>query len=218
MMTAQKKKMPIVPSARPRTISVHVAHPTLPLTQEQVQRVVDSIEAMRKRKQIDYWQHRAAERIKAAHDVIYGSIGGTMDMDRVRGVGLPGSPPPLAYLEAAQTMGHVKQKLYSLDHRVISLVVCDGHSIKQAAAIIYRIAVVARKQEEEIGRRLRAGLDQMAMLWWGHKPEVNNNQGRIVSHHTDDVAPSVKPYTASAGIAQRGHTVHATGHKIFRGD
>ena len=71
---------------------------------DRVDRVIDTIEAMHKRKQIDGRQKQAADRLRSAYDVLGGSVGGSMDFERARGGGTPGAPPAPPSLEAAETL------------------------------------------------------------------------------------------------------------------
>jgi hypothetical protein len=218
LMTKDRRKTKAVtlPTARPRTMQVTVVHPTVPLAVEKVERVVDPIETMRKRKQLSHWQHRAAERVRGAHDVLYGSIGGVMDMDRVRGGGDPSAHPPLSYLEAANTISDIKRWLYGRDHRLVQFIVCEGHGIREAASLMAR-RTATRAEEEDVGRRLRAALDELAAKWWGSSgQESDGTRGKIVTYHTLEASPAAKPYTAAEGMIARGKTVHATGHRVFR--
>ena len=92
------------PTGRPKTFKTRVSSPTVPGAVEEVDRVIDSIEHLRQRRNLDPLAFRSAEKLRAAHDVIYGSIGGVMDMDRVRGTSNPGAPPAPAFMLAAETL------------------------------------------------------------------------------------------------------------------
>lgn len=208
--TAAKKgvpsKKPI--SARPRVVQGYVSSPTVPGAVEMVGRVFDGLEAMFKRKQINKQEYRAAMHIRAANDVVNGSPGGVMDMDRVRGGGTSGPQAAPAYMQASETLRLVKQWLYSLDHRLIVLVVIEGHTIANAAAIVHR-RDPTRTEKEEAGRRLSFGLQEVADRLWGRG---DGEDREITAFHADGAAD----YTANPGTVERGHVVHATAQRVFR--
>lgn len=200
------------PSAVPPTRRVNVSSPTVPGAQESVLRTVNAIEHMRQRKHISAHQYKAAERMWLAYETIYGQTGGSMDMDRSRGGGLPGAPPLPAYIEAAETLSFAKRVLYPMDYRIISLVACLGKSIDEAAAMVCdrrldgRLPV--RSDKEEVGRRLRAGLRELADRWFGS--DGRDDERRIVGERANVV------YTVQPGTVMQGHVAHATGHRVFR--
>lgn len=202
-MRAKKEK---APTARPKTYAARVSSPTVPGAVENLQRVGDTLANMLRRKQLDDRSFRAGERIRAAYEVVYGQVGGSMDFDRVRGAGRPGSGPPLHYLEAAGVLNEAWRQLYPLDYRVVTLVACEGHSIERAAEIIFGEAT--RSDKEEIGRRLREGLGQLA----GGKEKADAPPKPSTWQAPDAMA--YQPGTS--GMIERGHVVHATGHRIFR--
>lgn len=195
------------PSAVSPTRRVNVSSPTVPGAQESVLRTVNAIEHMRQRKHISAHQYKAAERMWLAYETIYGQTGGSMDMDRSRGGGLPGAPPLPAYLEAADTLSFAKRILYPMDYRIVSLVACMGESIDRVAAIVgHRIA--SRSDKEDIGRRLRTALKELADRWFGS--DGKDDERKIVGERTDTA------YTVQPGTVMQGHVAHATTHRVFR--
>lgn len=212
-------------TAAPRTKPARVPSPTVPGASEELQRVFDPIEAMYKRRQLsdakDDFERtlqneracRAALRLRAAHDVVYGSIGGAMDFDRVRGGGLPGSPPPLHYRLAADTLIGAKKNLYGLDHRVVTLVACEGHTIEQAAWAVYH-REPTRAEKEEIGRVLRQSLRELADLWFA--AEGRQRPQEIGAYHAPDADPALVRYSTAVGTVTPGKTVTATRNRVYR--
>lgn len=213
------------PSALPRLHTATVSSPNVPLAVERVPRVLDTIEQMYKRKQLadaknqderimhNERAYRVALKLRHAHDIVYGSVGGSMDFDRVRGAGSPGAPPPLHYREAADVLIAMKKLLYALDHRVLTLVVCEGQSIEYAAKAIYA-RDTSRAEREEIGRVLRQGLRELAEQWFEAASDPKRNT--IVSSHAADARPGTVKYTTEVGVIQRGKTVTATRNRIHR--
>lgn len=199
------------PTARPKTERQFTDSPGMPGYRDYVEHVVNPIELMRARRQLDALAYRAASHIGAAYETINGAVGGAMDFDRARGGGSPGAPPPQHYLEAADVLSQAKKYLYPSDYRVIGLVVIEGLSIQGAAQAIHG-AKPSRAEREETSRRLREGLHQLAERWWPRQAREETER-EIVSHHTAD-AKTYSPQVA--GVIERGDVVHATGHKIFR--
>lgn len=195
------------PSARAATRRVNVSSPTVPGAQESVLRTVNTIEHMRQRKQITAHSYHAAERMWQAYETIYGQTGGVMDMDRSRGGGSPGSPPLPPYLEAAETLSFAKRILYPMDYRIVTLVACMGKTIDEAAVMVWH-RTPQRADKEEVGRRLRTGLRELADRWFGS--DGKDDRREIVGERAD-VA-----YTVQAGTIAQGNAAHATGHKVFR--
>jgi hypothetical protein len=83
-------------SARTPTRTVSVSHPTLGGLTERVERVVDTLDSILKAgpRHLTIRQWQAAQIFRSAYEVLEGAVGNTMDFDRIRGGGLPGSPPP----------------------------------------------------------------------------------------------------------------------------
>lgn len=216
--SARKKARPI--TARPKTYIGSISSVTVPGAVDSVERVVNPIDHMRKRRQLassgnkdelhklNESAYRAAERLRAAYEVVHGQVGGAMDFDRVRGAGRPGMGPPLHYLEAAGVLNDARKQLYALDYRVVILVACEGHSIERVAEMI-RGPSPTRADKEDIGRSLRQGLRELA----GEAVTGDDAPRPARTWHAVD-ATTYSPQVA--GVIERGDVVHATGHKIFR--
>lgn len=203
-----KKTKPHEPiTGRAPTRRTQVSSPTVPGAVEHVERVSDSIEYLRKRYPRE---HRAAERLRASHEVVYGQVGGVMDFERARGGSLPGSPPLPPYLSGAEDLNTAKRILYAVDHTLVTLVACVGMPIDKAAETVLR-RKPSRPDKEEMGRRFRIGLNELADEWWsmgaGDKP-------------TDEVRiwreAGARPTEISAGEVPKARAVHATGRRIFQ--
>lgn len=211
------------PSARPKLVDAVVDSPTVPGAVERLKRVVDTIETMHKRRQLGCSKdeilravenergYRAAIRLRSAHAILYGSIGGAMDFDRVRGGGTTGAPPPMPYMEAAEVMRVSKQKLRALDYRVLQVVVCDGHTIEEASEKIRGNA--ERANREDIGAALRRGLFDLAEMWF---EPLTIKRRRVRPYHAPDADPRAVRYSAQVGTIERGKTVTATRNRIHR--
>lgn len=218
-------KKPDIPSACPKLINTVVSSPTVPGAIENVKRVVDTIEAMHRRRQLgassdkelrileNDRSYRAAMRLRAAHDVVTGSIGGVMDFDRVRSGGGLGAPPPLHYREAADDLLDARKVLDDNHHHVVQLVVCEGHSIDFATQWIYGNS--ARAAREEVGALMRGALQSLADHWY-ERAELPG-KSRVRRFHAADADPRTIRYSTDATSVQRGKTVTATRNRIYRG-
>lgn len=205
-MAQSKKKAKRVemPTARPKTERIAVSSPTVPGAREEVEYVPGHVDNMRARKQFgktkpeNEFAYKAADRIRRAHETLYGAVGGVMDFDRVRGRGAAPMGPHDSYLQAAETMREAKQTLYALDYRTIQLCVCQGFTIEQAATVILK-RHATRADREEIGRCLRQGLQQLAERWFG-----SGDRGERTSKVRSWRDPSNETTPAVAGVVEAG--------------
>lgn len=195
------------PSARPRTVEAKVSSPTVPGATETVRRVINTIEYMLARKQLDRRSYRVAEMLLGAHQVLYGSIGNNLDPDRISGSSSPGSPPPPTYLLAAERLSEAKRFLFPKAYRIVVSVVIAGYTIEQTANELAG-GIATRYEKEETGKTLREGLATLAARWIPDHEEAQS--GAIVGFRAPE-----KP-TISVGLISRGKTVHATGRRVFR--
>lgn len=207
-MTAKtRRRAPYDPSAAPKTETAKVAHPRLAGYVEIVQRVVDTLDVMRKRRHLSEREFQAADHYRTCWDTVHGSVGGVMDYERARGGSLPGQPPAPRYLLASEVCSEVRRYLYPQDYAVVHRVCALGLSIEEAAMQLYQISPT-RPQKEDCGRRLREGLAQMADRWF---PERRGAGNRMRAHVEERATVTDIDTVSSSSIV-----VHATRDKIFR--
>jgi hypothetical protein len=194
------------PTARPKTERIAVSSPTVPGAREEVEYVPGHVDNMRARKQFgqskseNEFAFRAADRLRRAHETLYGAVGGVMDFDRVRGRGAAPAAPHESYLQAAETMSEAKQFLYPLDYRCVELCVCNGFTIEQAAAVIRR-RTPTRADREEIARCLRQGLQQLAQRWFGSGERHDRHAGvRSWRDPQNETTPAVAGVVEVGGV------------------
>ena len=156
-----------------------------------VQRVTDPLDVMTKRRQLTQRQYHAGIRYRHCYDVIYGQLGGSMDFDRPRGGGGQGTPPPVAYMEASETISLVKRVLYPKDYAIVHRVCAEGLSIQECARTLYGGS--GRAETEQAGRRLQEGLRELADRWYPEERVV-----RVKSFRTE------KPTATNATTVERG--------------
>lgn len=143
-----------------------------------------------------------------------------MDMERVRGCSIPGSPPPKRQLEAADKIDEAKAALakakfatQSMSHLVIEYVCGKGFSIEQTAREICGIDPKTdrplRKDCEKIGFIFKAGLTDLANLW---SPDSAGDASPIRTYRAADAKPSTSDLTS----VPQARAVHATGKRLFR--
>lgn len=201
----KKQKRVEAPTARPKTERIAVSSPTVPGAREELEYVPSPIDLMRARKQFgrtkgeNDFAFRAADRLRRAHETLYGSVGGVMDFDRVRGRGATPMGPHDSYLQAAETIREAKLVLYPLDFRTVELCVCQGYTIEQASSMIRR-RPATRMDRLEIGRCLRQGLQQLAERWFGTTgdPRMAKREMRSWIDPTNETTPAV------AGVVDQG--------------
>lgn len=205
-MAQSKKKLKRVeiPTARPKTERVAVSSPTVPGAREEVDYVPGHADRMRARGQFgktraeNEFAFKAADRMRRAHETLYGAVGGVMDFDRVRGRGATPMGPHESYLQAAETMREAKRMLYSLDFRVVELCVCKGFTVEQAASVIHR-RTATRMDKLETGRCLRQGLQRLAEEWFG-----TGDRGDHTSKVRSWRDPQSETTPAQAGVVEVG--------------
>ena len=135
---------------------------------DHLEMTVDTVWAMRKRRQIDEPSWLAAQTYRRAYDTVGAEIGGIMDFDRVRGGG-SGAGYSEAQLVAAGYLREASALLGQIDGHVVLLVVGCNWTIAEAAYVLCgrdeRTERAIRKDCEHIGERLRMALRTLANKW-----------------------------------------------------
>jgi hypothetical protein len=103
------------------------------------------------------------------------------------------------YLRACEILAEAKLACYPLDHRVIELVVGHQLTLRKAAEIIYKTD--AKSCREFVGKRLRAGLRDLADKWFPMSHA--NGPGNIRSLITE------RPTVTDAQEIVRGAVYHS---------
>lgn len=210
-----KKARKALRGARPRTVMVRVSSPTVPGAVEIVEYKADPLEIMFRAKQLTKRQWRSVEAYRNAREIIYGQAGGALDFDRVRGAGLPGSPPVPAFMEACEILRTAKAKLYALDHTILVLVLGGseqqhGLNFQQCAERLSAKKVAVADNPRFIAQRFKIALDEMANALWGE--ERPGSETRLRSY----MVPGSKPMGSDVEAVPQARAVHADGRKIFR--
>lgn len=174
---------------------------------DRVDRVIDTVDALYRRKQIDRRQKEAADVYRDAFDAVGGgSIGGAMDFDKVRSGGSAGGSPTPAALIAAETLRHASAALGELDSMIMQLVVGVGHSVEHVAGIVLGKATLSARDQEHVGRRLREALTLLANKWFPL------SKGSAIR---GEIAAGARPTAGAAGTRDVGaRTAHASGHAV----
>lgn len=199
-----------------RTVADRISSLTVAGAVDVVQRVVDPLEVMFKASQLTKRQWRAIETYRDAREVIYGQTGGSMDFDRVRGAGTPGSPPAPAYFDACETLRVAKQKLYPLDYAILTIVLGGsnpddrGANFMQCAQRLERVGMDQRK----VADRFKIAVGVLADAIWGEEKgdKEDGDKGRITGY----LAPGARSTGSTAETVPQAKAVHADGRKIYR--
>lgn len=218
-MTA-RAKLKETPSARPRMAisprkpkpgeigEAQVLHPTLEGMQEKVSRIINTIEYMAARRQLDKRQIRVAEMLLNAHQVLYGSIGLNQDTTKVSG-GVPnGKASQDTYLDASERLRLAKKYLFPQIYRVVMAVVVEGFTIEQTSFAIH--GEHTKHYKELTGKKLRSGLSDLADRW------IEGHEASTGSKMRSWQAPDARPTESTVGMIKPGKTAHATGRRVFR--
>lgn len=204
------------PTARPKTETVKVSSPTVPLAQDTVQRFVDGLSGLRMTER----QRETAERLRTSFGVIEGRrLGGTMDFDRSRGGGGAWMSYHDHELMAARDVLDMEQlfagEANALKKDVIRLMVFEGVELPICAArkfgIDPRTGRPTRKDLDITSRALKEALDELARMWFGAPSRA---RVRIGGWRDPDMVQ-----TTDETSVERGRGVHVTGKgrgvKIF---
>ena len=163
-----------------------------------VERFVDTIENMYRRRQIDARQYQAAETYRDAAERVEGGIPCPLDTSRVR-TGTSISSPTESQLWAAAMLAEAERILGKIDGRIVAMVTTAGHSVHEVARQLFGAAAgkPRRGDAEHVGRRLREALTALADAWWPAPP-----QGRIraVRDETDPAMASSYPQSIEPGV------------------
>lgn len=202
---ARKPKASPVTAAEARERVMTQVHSPYSHGLDRVERIVDTVDALFRRRQIDQNQMRAAGTYRDAFDALTASIGGSLDLDRIRGGGSPGAPPAPAALLAADVLAEARRLLGKMDHDIVELVCGRGYNIEQTAERVLSASGLKKSLSERdvdhIGRRLREALLALAEEWF----PVSRRSS--IRGHIEDGA---KPTGGNAGVRQiSGRVAHA---------
>jgi hypothetical protein len=131
------------------------------------ERVVDTVELMFRRGQVDARQRSAAAIYLDAVERVGGVMPSCLDTSRVGGGGAAAASPTERQLLAAAHLAQAAQLLGRLDARILASVVAEGRTIAETAARLFgRGAGKPRRvMVEHVGQRLRLALDVLAGEW-----------------------------------------------------
>lgn len=176
----------------------------------QVDRHVDTIDMLYRRRQIDGRQRQAACEYRDVAERCGGGIPCPLDASRVRSGGHIPSPTE-AQLVAAQTLAEASRILGHLDNQLVLCVACHGMGIEEAAGQVLgrsRDGRVSRDDALHAGRRLRTALTVLADFWW----PVGKRAIRGVQFF--DAESDMRP--AQDGTIEPGNVVHATRYRTYK--
>lgn len=131
------------------------------------ERVVDTVELMFRRGQLDARQRSAAAMYLEAVEHVGGTMPSCLDTSRV-GAGTAGPAwPSEQQVQAAATLAEAAQLLGRLDVRILASVIAEGRTIAETAARLFGRGAGKPKRAmvEHVGQRLRLALDVLAGEW-----------------------------------------------------
>lgn len=205
----KKKRPPAANSAGPgRRIEQRTVANPYGFGMDRVSAVVDTIAAMRERGQLSESQHMAAQVYRTAFDTT-AAIGSVLDTSKTGGSGFgPRGKSELVML-AAEKLNRTASALGMIDGFLVRVIVGEGHSIQEAAKMLY--SAPSARDRDDVGRRLRGGLDVLAHLWFGRPGRLRTAPMSSVIR-TDDARPvdmrppatEIEPGAVSAGYGRDG--------------
>jgi len=138
---------------------------------DKVARLVDTIDCLYRRKQISQRQRDAALRYRLAFETQAGSIKSSLATEGFYSPAPPGPRTPSSpLLAAAENLREAKKVLGLIDHTVVELIAGKGYSIEKASLQICERGEKGRVSDTDVravGRRLRDGLEVLALRWFG---------------------------------------------------
>lgn len=177
MADRKRKRGDERPTARPATVAAVVPSPWLAGKTDRVERVLDSVLALRRAGRITADQYAAAEQYRAAYDTVRAGPGGAMDPSKSGGGGGTARTPSTAAFDAGLRLREATWALEALlvpvgarvrATVVVEMVVGQGWTLEGAAAAIHGIGADGRangRKRAMVAGQLRDGLDALAALW-----------------------------------------------------
>lgn len=183
------------------------------------ERVVDTVELLYRRKQIDADQRQAAHIYLDAFEACQGGIPCPL-AERVRGGGIPS--PTEAQMLAARRLAEALAVLGRLDDRLVAAVVCEGRSIEETAGRLLGVTASGRPiraDAEHVGKRLRLALTALAEAWGisgsGRRRGQPSLRGSAPAPAASSAASTVTPPATGKRQVERGRVVHATATRVY---
>lgn len=202
------KRKPASSSSKKRDVPISTEIVASPWNNgfDKITRVVDTLEAMRRRGQISEKQYIAATRYREAFETCHGSIRSALnDSGSIRGA--PGSKSLTPQqMNAAEDLSTADHLLGKTDGFVVAMVAGRGESIEATTAHLYGRKEDGRCREDDLratGKRLRDSLTILAFKWFGAD---RRNEHQPMMADTAKLQAIVRD-----GVVERG-TVHHAGH------
>lgn len=219
MADTQRKKNRGPTTARPRTEKAEVSGAYTAGKTDVVERVIDTLTSMYNRRQINQLQFAAGDRYRFSWEMTSGSSGGSMDFDRARGSSGGSYGFANTYMNAAECVRDVKEKLYPKDRAMVHRVCIVGLTIEQAARQLYDANYDGAWDSyvKEAGRKFRVGLETLADLWW---PDSKTKKDPVTG---EEIRPMRRSMTERATVTDAvivtpsSSVAHATRDKVYRG-
>ncbi|SEQ33588.1 hypothetical protein SAMN05216548_10419 [Faunimonas pinastri] len=171
---------------------------------DRVERIVDTIAAMHRRRQIDIRQRSAADMYRNAFETCPGSIRCALDVSPRAGV--PGTASPTDdQLWAAGVLREAAAVLGQIDGAVVRRIVGEGQSVEDAAREAFQSE--GRQMREHVGMRLRIALTQLADHWWPEK--ADRSHIRAVRGEGAEMAAEGAPFRRAVEATPVAHASSA---------
>lgn len=178
---------------------------------QQVQRAIigkrerDTLDLLYRRRQIDGRQQHAGLAYRQWWNECGGSMPCTLDQSRARG-GTPGSSSPtMTQLLAAERLRQASVRLGRRDERVVYLVVVEGHTIEDVAAMHFGNGGKAKATDvRHTGQRLRLALEDLADVWL----PTRRGNGEIRGSDARD------EQTVQPGVVEPARVAHASSRRL----
>jgi hypothetical protein len=200
-----KRRAFVQPSARPRTMKVYVASPSVPGAREHVERVVDPIEYLWRRGQLGDRPYEAAKKFREAFDGLVSVGGGAMDFERVRSGNLISSPLP-RLVAAEEVITDTKKALYPVHFDIVCKCVGEGHLIKDVAPI-FGMTI------QDCSCGLKQALQELADRWIPLGARRDDRRRKINAHRDFDP----RSLTSTSEQVVGGRVAHADRHGVKMG-
>jgi len=163
----ERARLAARPKMKTRPVLVDSPYGRATNGRDKVERVIDTIAALLSRRLINARQESAARKVQAAYEMAPSAL--RCALAAGAGGGGFSSSPSERQLWAGHVLNEVRREIGNRDAKVVALVCGEGFTIEQTARRLFAVPEnmpVARMDLDEIGRRLKGALTDLADYWW----------------------------------------------------
>lgn len=171
---------------------------------DRVTRVIDTIGAMKKRRQISEQEYEAAARFRWAFESCHGGIKSALNDSTVATTEPSWKAPSDHMMKAAEIIKEARNLLGVTDYQILQMVAGQGMTVEETAGHLYgRVATGKPKPDDMrlVGARLRGSLSVLAIKWFGPV-----KRPRTRTYVSEGALPMI---ITAGGTVEPGRAAHA---------